>query len=303
MDTFGFGVLQFTLALILAPLLPGIVNRTKAVIAGRHGQPLLQAYHDIGKLLGKGAVYSRVTSVLFTAGPLVSLAAVAGACAFLPWAGGAPLLSFGGDILLFAGLLGLSRFMTILAALDTGSAFEGMGASREAWFSALAEPALLLGLLGLARPAGSVSLAGILDCPVLWTGAGAALLMTAGAVFVVFLAENSRIPVDDPTTHLELTMVHEAMVLDHGGVELAAIQYGASLKLWTLGGLLVSLLVPRTGFWAADVGIGLSGIAAAGIVTGVVESTMARLPLQRVPQLLVAAIAMSGLGLVLALVR
>jgi formate hydrogenlyase subunit 4 len=303
METPGFAVLQFSLALLLAPLLPGIINRTKAIIAGRHGQPLLQAYHDIGKLLRKGAVYSRTTSLLFTAGPAVSLAAVAGASAFLPWAGGAPLLSFAGDILFFAGLLGLSRFMTILAALDTGSAFEGMGASREAWFSALAEPALLLGLLGLARPAGSVSLAGILDCPALWTGAGAALLLTAGAVFVVFLAENSRIPVDDPTTHLELTMIHEVMVLDHGGVELAAVHYGASLKLWTLGGLFVSLLVPRTGLWAADIGIGCAGIAGMGIVTGVVESTMARLPLGRVPQLLVAAIAMSGLGFALALVR
>jgi formate hydrogenlyase subunit 4 len=303
MDPLGFAVLQFFLALALAPLLPGVINRTKAVVAGRRGQPLLQAYYDIAKLLQKGAVYSRTTSVLFTAGPLVSLAAVVAASAFLPWAGGAPLLSFGGDILLFAGLLGLARFMTILAALDTGSAFEGMGASREAWFSALAEPALLLGLAGLARPAGSVSLAGILACPALWTGAGAALLLTAGAVFVVFLAENSRIPVDDPTTHLELTMIHEVMVLDHGGVELAAVQYGASVKLWTLGGLFVCLLVPRTGLWAADVGIGLAGMAVTGIVTGLVESVMARLPMGRVPQLLVAAIAMSGLGFALALVR
>jgi len=303
MHALGFAFLQFFLALLLAPLLVGVVNRTKAVIAGRHGQPLLQVYHDIAKLLRKGAVYSRTTSLLFTAGPVVSLAAVAVSSAFLPWAGGAPLLSFEGDILLFMGLLGLSRFVTILAALDTGSAFEGMGASREAWFSALAEPALLLGLAALARPAGSTSLYGILGNASPWTGAGAALLLAAGAVFVVFLAENSRMPVDDPTTHLELTMIHEVMVLDHGGVELAAVQYGASLKLWTLGGLFVSLLIPRTGLWLADAGLGCAGVMAAGIVTGMVESVMARLPLGRVPQLLVAAIAMSGLSLALALVR
>jgi formate hydrogenlyase subunit 4 len=120
-------------------------------------------------------------------------------------------------------------------------------------------------------------------------------------LFVVFLAENARIPVDDPNTHLELTMIHEVMVLDHGGVDFAYIQYGASLKLWVLGGLIVALLVPRTGLWYLDLAAGLGGLVAVAAVTGVVESIMARLRLVRVPQLLVAALAMSALGLALAL--
>jgi formate hydrogenlyase subunit 4 len=303
MAGFVKAMFQLGLALLLAPLLVGIVNRTKAIAAGRRGQPLLQAYFDIAKLLGKAPVYSRTTTWVFRAGPTVGLAAVATSLALLPWTGIRALVSFEGDLVLFAGLMGIGRFLTIIAALDTGSSFEGMGASREAWFASLAEPALLLGLAGLARTARSLSLSGILAGSGLGGGNGAALLLATGAIFVVFLAENARIPVDDPNTHLELTMIHEVMVLDHSGVDLAYIQYGAALKLWVLGGLFVSLLIPHGGHWALDAGTGLLGIACLGVATGIVESFMARLPLLRVPQLLVAAIAMSALSLALALAR
>jgi formate hydrogenlyase subunit 4 len=296
-----FSLLQFLTALLLAPLLPGVVNRIKAVFAGRKGQPLLQGYFDIAKLLSKSAVYSRTTSWIFRASPVLGLAAAGIALSMLPWAGGEALLSFSGDLVLFAALFGLGRFFTILAALDTGSAFEGMGASREAWFSALTEPALLVSLAALARLSGSLSLSGMLA--VTGRGEGPALLLAAGAAFIVFLAESSRIPVDDPTTHLELTMIHEVMVLDHGGVDLAYIEYGSAIKLWAMGGLAASMLVPRTGLWGADLAIGLAAIGAVGAATGIVESIMARLRLVRVPQLLVAAIAMSALALALALVE
>jgi formate hydrogenlyase subunit 4 len=295
----GIGILQLALPLLLAPFLPGIINRVKAAFAGRHGQPMFQTWFDIMKLLGKGAVYSRTTSWLFRAGPVVGLAAAVVAVAVVPWAGAPGLLSFEGDLVLFGGLLALGRFATILAALDTGSAFEGMGASREAWFGSLGEPALFLALAAAARGAWSISLSTMLG----GTAAGAALFLAAGAVFIVFLAENARIPVDDPTTHLELTMIHEVMALDHSGVDFAYIQYGASLKLWVIGGLFVSLLAPRTGQWWADAAIGLGGMGCVAVATGVIESIMARLPLGRVPQLLVAAIAMSALALALALVR
>jgi formate hydrogenlyase subunit 4 len=243
-----FAALQFCIALLLAPLLPAVVSRTKAVFAGRRGPPLMQGYADLAKLLSKSAVYSRTTTWIFRAGPTVGLAAVVVALAMLPWAGGIALVSFTGDMVLFATLFGLARFLTILAALDTGSAFEGMGASREAWFSALTEPALLLALAALARLSGSLSLSGILGGPGVGGGAGAALLLAAGAALVVFLAENARMPVDDPETHLELTMIHEVMVLDHSGVDLAYIQFGSAVKLWALGGVVVSMLAPRTGF-------------------------------------------------------
>jgi formate hydrogenlyase subunit 4 len=214
-------------------------------------------------------------------------------------------------MILLAYLLGLMRFFTVIAALDTGSAFEGMGAAREVQFSALAEPVLLMSLaaMSLAAPGfrpsvrdGFFSLSAIYSRLSLytWIHSGPALLMVAGALLVVFLAENSRIPFDDPNTHLELTMIHEVMVLDHSGPDFAMILYGASLKMWSLGALLAGLLVPvRTaGIWL-NAGACLLGILVLAVLTGVVESVMARLRLTRVPQLLVSAGFLSTFALAL----
>ncbi len=301
-------IVQLALALLLAPLLPGVVNKVKAGFAGRRGAPLLQAYYDIAKLLSKGAVYSRTAGWVFRAGPVVGLAAAVIALAALPWAGARALIAFDGDLILFAGLFGLARFFTIAAALDTGSAFEGMGASREAAFSALTEPAILLALAALARRSGSLSLSGILGGPGVGAAGGAAVLLAAGAAFIVLLAECSRMPVDDPTTHLELTMIHEVMVLDNSGVDLAFIEYGAAVKMWAFGGLVVAALLPGAASgsgeaWVPAAGLALAGMLCVGLLTGVVESVMARLRLARVPQLLVAALAMSALAVALVFVR
>ncbi|MBE3135749.1 MAG: NADH-quinone oxidoreductase subunit H [Acidobacteria bacterium] len=291
------------LALAFAPLLLGVINRTKAFFAGRHGQPLLQTYYDVAKLLRKGAVYSRTTSWVFRAGPVVGLAAVLGALAIVPLGGAPATLSFSGDMVLLAYWLGLMRFFTVLAALDTGSAFEGMGASREVQFSALAEPALLLGLAALVKTTGELSLTGVyatLSPATLWA-AGPVMFLVAAALVVVFLTENARIPIDDPNTHLELTMIHEVMVLDHSGPDFALITYAASLKLWVLGALVVGVVLPvRTGYVAADLGVALAGMLGLAVVTGVIESTMARLRLLRVPHLLAGAIVLAALALVLA---
>ena len=291
------------LALLLAPLLPGIINRVKAWFAGRHGQPLLQAYYDLWKLVHRGAVYSKTTTWVFVAGPIVELACAATALLIVPLGGIPGLLAFPGDFLLMAYLFGLMRFFTILAALDTGSSFEGMGASREAFFSALAEPALLVGLASLTVLSDSLSL-GPMYSAVTWTAmasvGGPALLLVATAVLIVFLTENARIPVDDPNTHLELTMIHEVMVLDHGGPDFAMIQYGALLKLWVLGALLVGILVPvRSGFWPIDLAAGVAGMLVLAVLVGVIESLIARLRLVRVPQFLVAASVLSILALIL----
>jgi formate hydrogenlyase subunit 4 len=200
-------------------------------------------------------------------------------------------------------LLGLGRFFTVLAALDTASSFEGMGASREAAFSALAEPALLLGLAVVARETGETSLSGMLGGLgfASWGAYPAQLALVCAALFVVLLAENSRIPVDDPETHLELTMVHEVMVLDHGGPDLAFIQYGAALKFWLLGCLLVGIILPAQGlgFWAGHA-VALAGLFALAVAVGVVESLMARLRLLVVPRLLLGASACSLVALLLA---
>ncbi len=292
------------LALVLSPLLLGVINRTKARFAGRRGQPVLQLYFDLAKLLRKGAVYSRTTTWVFRAGPMVGLAAALTAILLVPLGALPAPLAFGGDLVLFAYLLGLMRFFTVLAALDTGSSFEGMGASREVLFSALAEPALLLGLAALARRADSLSLSGIMAAvsPVAWGTGGVVLALVTAALMVVLLAENARIPVDDPNTHLELTMIHEVMVLDHSGPDLAMILYGAALKLWVMSALLAGLIVPlRSGKVWLDAAGTLGGLLIVAVLIGIVESSMARLRLLRVPQLLVAAGALAALALILVL--
>jgi formate hydrogenlyase subunit 4 len=291
-------------ALAAAPLMLGVINRTKALFAGRTGQPLLQLYFDLWKLLHKGAVYSRTTTWVFRAGPIVGLASILVVAALTPFGGAPALIGFPGDLLLFAYFLGLLRFFTVLAALDTGSAFEGMGASREVTFSALAEPALLLGLAVVARKTGSLSLSGMFsgDAVAAWAHAGPAILLVAGALLVILLAECARIPVDDPNTHLELTMIHEVMVLDHGGPDFAFILYTSALKLWVLGVLFINVLIPaRTGFFLFDGLIALAGMFGLAVGIGVIESIMARLRLLRVPQLLVAAGALAGLAMFLVL--
>ncbi len=294
--------MELVLSLLLAPLLTGIVRRTKAGIAGRRGPPLLQAYRDLRKLLARGPVYSRTTTWVFRSGPFIGLAGVLGALGLAP-AGPLPaLVSFPGDLLLLVYLLAAARFATALAALDTGSAFEGMGASREMAFGALAELALLLVLASLVRLTGAGSLTEIAA----GLGAGgfaeaaASLVLVAAALFGILLVENARIPFDDPTTHLELTMVHEAMVLDHSGPELAAIELGAMLKLWLFAGLLAAVIAPvRSGSAAQDALVHVAAILCIGIAVGLLESAMARLSLLRVPQILlaIALLALLSMGL------
>src|SRR5665647_1720892 len=199
-------LLQPAAALALAPLLTGIINRTKACFAGRKGPPLLQTYYDLAKLLRKGAVYSRTTSWVFRAGPIVGLASALTALAVLPLGGAPAPIHFTGDLIFLAYLLGVMRFFTVVAALDTGSAFEGMGASREVQFSVLAEPALLLSLAALSQVSGAyvstrslgnlehLSLSGMYSGLSLsmWMQAGAALLLIAGDLLIVLLTESSR---------------------------------------------------------------------------------------------------------------
>jgi formate hydrogenlyase subunit 4 len=300
----GSIVLHLGLLLLVPPLLLGIINKTKAVAAGRRGPPLLQPYRDLRKLLGKGAVVSETTTWVFRAGPIVTLASVVAAGMLLPLVGPAAPLGFTGDVVLFACLLGLGRFFTMAAALDTGSSFEGMGASREAAFSALAEVPLFLVLAILCIPARSPSFA--LAWAALpwqtWIAAHPPLIAAAVALFIVLLAENSRIPIDDPNTHLELTMIHEVMVLDHSGPDLAFILSGGAIKLFLFASLLVHILTPvHAGL--AGLPVFLGGVALVAVVIGIVESITARLRLLRVPQFLIGAGVVAALGLLVLVFR
>jgi formate hydrogenlyase subunit 4 len=291
--------------LLLAPLLLALVNRTKAFVAGRRGPPLLQPYRDVIKYLRRGAVYGEATTTVFRLGPIINLAAVTAGLFVMPFGAFPAAVSFKGDLIVLAGLLALGRFMIIVAALDTGSSFEGMGASREAHFAALAEPALLLALATLARVAGAMSLTPIyaaIDVPA-WGHALPTLALVALNLMVLELVENSRIPVDDPTTHLELTMIHEVMVLDHSGPDLAFIQYAAALKLWLIGALFIGLAVPmHGGAWWLDGAAALVGMAVLAVVIGIIESAMARHRLLHVPQFIVGAATLSAVGFIVYLV-
>jgi formate hydrogenlyase subunit 4 len=297
-----YSFFHIVLILLLSPLLPGVINRVKAIVAGRRGQPMLQVYYDLWKLVQKGAAISRTTTWIFAAGPAITLAAMLAAVLLMPCGSIPSAIRFQGDLILFVYLFGVARFFTIAAAMDTGSSFEGMGASREAAFSALGEPALILALAALARETGDVSLSGIYAAvsSSLWAASGPALTLVITALFVVMLAENSRMPVDDPTTHLELTMIHEVMVLDHGGPDLALITWASSLKLWLFGSLIAGIAVPVGSTSAVTMLLAhMGGVFLVGVGVGVVESMMARIRLLRVPQLIAGAGALALIALLL----
>lgn len=294
--------IQFLLILILSPFLFGLINRTKAFFAGRKGSPLLQLYFDIFKLLRKNAIYSRSTTWVFIAGPIISLGAVILCALLIPFAGHESIISFEGDIILFIYLLGLARFFIVLSALDTGSSFEGMGASREVQFSVFAEPAMFLNIAVLARITGETSLSKIFSNNSIqsWSQYGPEIILIAIALFIIFLAENSRIPVDDPNTHLELTMIHEVMVLDHSGVELAYILSSAAMKFWILGTLITGVFLKSFSYGiTVDFIIFIFAMFLLAVLVGITESIVARLDLLKVPHFLISALALAVIALIL----
>jgi formate hydrogenlyase subunit 4 len=279
----------------------GVIAKTKAKMAGRVGAPLLQPYFDLARLLGKGSVISTTTTWVFFAGPVAGLASTLVASLLVPLGTHPAPIAFAGDLVLFAYLLGLGRFFTICAALDTGSAFEGMGGAREAAFSSLTEPALFMGFVVFARSSASLSLSTMLGGGALgWGGpARASVVLVLISLFIVLLAENCRIPFDDPNTHLELTMIHEVMVLDHSGPALAMILYGACLKLFLFMAIIVRVALPtiagRTLGWATC----LLGMGCLSCLVGIVESVVPRVRLTQAPRLLVVACLLAAFGIIL----
>lgn len=288
-------------AALLAPLFVGIVNQTKAFFAGRRGPGLFRLYFEIAKLLRKSCPRSTTSTWIFDAAPAVSLASTLVAAAVFPW-GPQPGAAASACAALFFYLLAAGRFFTVLGALDTGSAFEGMGASREVQFSALAEPALFVVLGFLVLLTGSSSLGGMLGGydPADWTHHSVSLVLVGVSFFVILLCESSRVPFDDPETHLELTMVHEAMVLDNSGPDLAFILYGAALRTVLLAAFLVAMLLPNLGGgeWTRTFAV-FGGTALVAVVVGVVESVMARMRFLKTPRVLLAALMTAVLGTLL----
>jgi len=289
-------IVSLCFAILVAPLLSAIILKVKAYIAGRKGPPLLIKYYTLAKLFKKGSVYSTSSSFVFKLGPVVSFCSIFMVLLFFPLAGRAPVFSFHGDVIVLLYLMGLGRFFTIIAALDTASPFEGMGAAREAYFSMLAEATLFVILLLFFRLNGTLSFAGFFTGPDainLWSPVASLLLLVIVALFVVLLTENSRVPVDDPATHLELTMIHEVMILDHSGPDLALIELGAYLKLFFYSAFITCLLYP---FQLGSVF--LNGIIFYGIMSliyilvGITESIMARYKMNLVPKFILTSFAL-----------
>lgn len=292
----------YIVSLLLAPILPGIINKVKAFFAGKKGPPVLQLYFDVFKLLRKSATYSQTSTAVTRLAPFVIFFSTLAAGLLVPVFLRSAICSFSGDVILMAYLLGIGRFFMVIAALDRGSAFEGMGASREVLYSALAEPAFFCGLLVLVNETGSLSISDIFSGLSfdLWRQNPAIMLLIAVSWMIVLLTENARIPVDDPNTHLELTMIHEVMILDYSSKDLALIEYASAYKLWLFSSLLSGLIINAGDLPAmAHVPAFILGMLFVTVVIGVVESTIARLRLIHVPKFIVGSGALAIIALIL----
>ena len=294
-------LLLHLLGIVLLPfLLPGVINRVKAWWGGRRGAPFLQPLWDARRLLTKQPVYSVTTTVLFRLAPIVVLATTLVAALLAPVVPGVGVLPFANDFVAFAYVLGLGRMFMTLAALDTGSPFEGMGAAREATFAVFVEPALFIVLGTLALGSGHGNFAELM-LPHGWQ-AWLVSPLCALALFLLLHIECARLPVDDPTTHLELTMIHEVMILDHSGPDLAILQYASGLKFTLYAGLLAALVNPFVAdarpLLSAVVSLGL--MLAVAVLVGCVESLLARLRMRLIPQFAMAIAVFGVLALLLA---
>ena len=295
---------QMTLVLLLAPLLTGLVRKVKARLQRRRGAPLIQPYLDLKRLLRKEVVLAENASWLFRVAPYVDLRRHLGRRGSGPTFATGLLFSWSGDLIAITALLGSARFAQALAAMDIGTSFGGIGASREVMIASLAEPAMLMIALTVALIAGSTQLSTIADY-MAFSAVGLRVSLALGLVafIIVALAENARIPVDNPATHLELTMVHEAMVLEYSGRHLAMIELAAALKLLLYVSVIACIFVPvRAHAAATPIGSGpaiWSKLALAGMLLGVFEMSIAKMRVFRVPNFLGAALMLGLLGVLL----
>lgn len=276
--------LNMLMLLILPFLFIGIINRTKSFWGGRKGPPLFQSLYDVIKLFKKGEVISHTTSFVFQIAPVISFASIICAGLFVPMVHQKSILSFEGDFLLFSYILATGKFFNIISAMDTGSSFEDMGASREALFSSLVEPAffMMMGTLGIL--AERLSFSSIIS----FSQRGEYVLLISMLcviiLFVMLLTEGCRVPVDDPNTHLELTMIHEVMVLDNSGPDFALIQYGAAMKMLMISSVMINLMLPDSLFGAGFIAAFIAMMALIAMIIGTLESLMARVRMTHVPK-------------------
>ena len=288
-------MLSILLILLCSFFFTGIIIKTKSIASGRKGPSILQPVKDVIRLFKKGSVYSETTSIIFRISPVISFATVVMACLVVPFGSMKGIISFDGDFIFFAYILALGKFFSIIAAMDTGSSFEGMGASREALYSMFAEPAFFILIGSFALLTGNTSFYNIFSSLHL----GSSITYTLGGLasfvlIMISMIENSRMPVDDPKTHLELTMIHEVMILDNSGFDLGLIlstgylkfaMYGALIADFFIGGLAVA--------WALPIFLLIQILYA--VVVGLIESFMARFRMSHNPQFILALSSVSFL--------
>ncbi len=298
---------QMLLVLLLSPLLTGLVRRVKARLLRRRGPPLLQPYRDLIRLARKEAVVAESASWLFRIVPYIVFATTWVAAALVPTFATGLLFSWSADLIVIIALLGSARFFLTLAGMDVGTSFGGIGSSREAMIATLAEPALIMIVFTIALIAGSTQLSTVADIMLAGVGLRVSLGMALVALVIVAFAENARMPVDNPATHLELTMVHEAMVLEYSGRHLALLELASAIKLLLYCSLVACVFVPwglapagaplHTHLIGAAVYVGKLGVA--GFLLAVFENMIAKMRVFRVPDLLGAALMLGFLGTLL----
>ncbi len=301
-------LVQMTLVLTLAPLLTGLVRKVKARLQRRIGPPLLQPYRDLRRLLGKEVVLAENASWLFSTAPYAIFACTWVAAALVPTFATGLMFSWSGDLIVIAALLGTARFIQALAGMDIGTAFGGIGASREVMIASLAEPAMIMIVFSVALIAGSTQLSVVAEHMLTaHVGLRVSLALALVALLIVALAENARIPADNPATHLELTMVHEAMVLEYSGRHLAMIELGVALKLLLYMSMIACIFFPPglAGSHAAmpalvlGAAAWLAKLAVAGVALATFEMSIAKMRVFRLPNFVGGALMLGLLGVLL----
>ena len=297
-------MIGFVLILITAFFFPGLIFRTKSIASGRRGPGIFQPIKDIRVLFGKGSVFSKTTGLIFQIAPVVTLSSILCASLVIPFANQNAAISFEGDFIFFSYLLAFGKFFAIIAALDTGSSFEGMGANREAFFSMLLEPAFFILLATFAMFTGYTSFSDIFS-HFFFTENHYVLIYSIIGFYLfiqITMVENSRLPVDDPKTHLELTMIHEVMILDNSGFDKALIHIGSYLKFAIYGALMYNIVVPAGWNIFLQVILFLAVQVAFSIIIGLTESFRARNKMNKNPKFILTISAIAWIAFVVVLI-
>ncbi len=276
-------ILNLIILLFVPFLMAGVIKKTKAFWGGRKGASVFQPFYDFVKLLKKDFVISKTTSKVFTIAPIVQIASVLFAAMFIPLAYGNALINVSAGLIIFAYTLSLGKFASLISAMDTGSSFEGMGASREACFTSIVEPAFFMTIASVMALSGNYSFMALQN--ILSSSGNYGILITIFAIavlFIMILIEGSRVPVDDPATHLELTMIHEVMILDNSGLDLALFSWANSIKMLLLSSLIAYMIIPAgVSVWVSIL-IYLAVMFLISVLIGTIESGMARFRMSHV---------------------